>query len=68
MKDNAGKLVMLTGEEAEESNHRLYCFNYVSMVAALWVAVTGGRSPQAIVDTRKAQSHVLRGFKAKPAA
>lgn len=62
-KDDAGKLIMLTGEDAEDSNHRIYALNYVSMVAALFMAVTGGRTPKSIIEAKKANAHVLRGFK-----
>lgn len=62
-----GKLVMLDGEDAEDSNHRLYCLNYVCMIAALYMAVTGGRTPKELIEARKAvaEGHILRGFKPK---
>lgn len=63
-----GKLVMLTGDEAAASAHRIYCFNYVSMLFAWWMAMTGGRSPKNLVDAKTAgAAHVLRGFTPKTA-
>lgn len=68
-KDDAGKLVMLTGDEAAASNHRIYCFNYVSTIAASWMGVTGGRTTAGFRAARKKiQGHVLRGFAPKIAA
>lgn len=64
-KGDDGELTPLKGEEAAASNHRIYCFNYVSMIAALWFASTGGRSPQGLVDAKKKAAHVLRGFTPK---
>ncbi len=62
------KLVMLTGDEAAASAHRIYCFNYVSMLFAWWMAMTGGRSAKNLVDAKVAgAAHVLRGFKPKAA-
>lgn len=69
-KKQEGKLVMLTGDEAAASNHRLYCLNYVSMIAAQYMAVTGGRPPKELIAARAAipDGHILRGFKPKKAA
>ncbi len=61
--DRDGHQLPLIGEEAEDSNHRIYALNYVSMVAALFMAVTGGRTPKSIIEAKKASPHVLRGFK-----
>lgn len=69
--DRHAQLVPLEGVEAEDSAHRLYSLNYISTCAALWMAVTGGRSVAATIAAKKACSgHVLRGFnpiKAEPA-
>ncbi len=62
-RDDRGRLVMLEGDEAEASNHRLYCFNYFSMLAAHFMMATGGRSIRSMIDAKAKAPHVLRGFK-----
>ena len=69
VRNKHGELVMLTGDEAAASAHRIYCLNYYSMLAALWMAMTGGRSPTNLVAEKTAgTAHVLRGFSPKKPA
>lgn len=64
---NEKGIVMATGEDAADSNHRIYVLNYVCTVAAVYSAMTGGRSLQSIIEKKIAGAeHVLRGFKPKP--